>query len=148
MYENLSVISTDWNIDFFFSPWKSVCRFSYMKYGILYISCMKIRVEICLHKIWNSLYFTNENIVTGLLKIEPIWYWNHLYFTNENIATTVPSWNMEFFVFLIHIKRQQFSTLKYGILCIFFKLDGCLISFMDAEFPYNSHLKIRMEIFL
>ena len=49
---------------------------------------------------------------------ESLWNWNHLYFTNENLVTTLSSRNMEFFLFLKHISREQISTMKYREFCI------------------------------
>ena len=55
----------------------------YIKYGNLYISQMKTM----------ALVFFRYG--------EPMWHWNYLYFTNENMCTTVFSWHIKFFVFLI-----------------------------------------------
>ena len=112
LYENLYAEFPTWNIVFsILHIWKSGWWLSYIKYSILYISQMKIM----------ALVFFRYG--------EPIWYWSYLYVTNENMCTTVFSWNMELFVFLMSKSRLKHSFMELGIL-------------------YISHMKIRMGIFL
>lgn len=111
-YENLYAEFPTWDIVFsILHIWIYGWWLPYITYGNLYISQMKIMALV---------FFRYE---------EPICYWSYPYFTNENIYTTVFSWNMEFFVFLISKSMLEHSFMELGIL-------------------YISHMKIRIEIFL
>ena len=130
-YENVSAEFMSWNSELFVFYFMKICMLSF------------------LHEIWYFLYFiyeslggdfltSNMEISVSQMKImalvflrygEPIWYWSYLYFTNENMCTTVFSWHIKLFVFLISKSRLEHS-------------------FMEVGFLYISHLKIRMEIFL
>ena len=117
-YSNVSAEFTSWNIEFFVFCFMKICTLSFI------------------HEIWCFLYFIYENLggdpyikyrnlYISQMKIialvffrygEPIWYWSYLYFTKENMCTTVFSWNMEFFVFLISKFRLEHSFLEVGLL--------------------------------
>ena len=98
----------------YFTLWKSVCWVSYMKYGISKLHIWKSG--------WWLPYIKYGNLYISQMKImalvffrygEPIWYWSYLYVTNENMCTTVFSWNMELFVFLMS-KSRTIKKMKSG----------------------------------
>ena len=118
-YENLDADFTSWNNEFLhYTLWKSVGRFSYIKYWILnsymniwgWFSYIKYGILYIAHMKILALFFLRYG--------EPMWYWSSLYFKNETMGTTVSSWSMAVLYFS-HICQDNFLPWNKEF-CVFF----------------------------
>ena len=73
-----------------------------------------------MNEIWDSLYFTCENLTTNLPKLK----WNSLYLYKNVCTCYFPTWSLEFYVF--HIWKT-----------------GCWLFHMKSEILYISLMNIR-----
>ena len=107
-----------------FETWNSISRknthikFSWMKYGILYISPVKISPQT----------FQSKNGILHILyeKYAPIIFLHEIcssvYLTNENLGTDFPTWNVDFSTLAFEHLGTELFPMKYEILVFYIEL--------------------------
>ena len=125
-----------------------------LTYGILYISYMKILIEIFWHK-YVILYIScYKNQGTDF----PTWMRTFLHFTNRNLWTDFHTCHMRLFTFNIRKSQPRYlyknkrnlyaSYMKIWVPIFLYEMWNSLSFEIEPSIFYVSHMKISAQIFL